>query len=301
MGNAKTTPNAIGDGLQALVELGFTSLEADVYAFLLGHSPATGYRIATGIGKPVANTYKAVASLADKGAIVIEEGESRLCRSVPPRELLGRLERDFRSRQKRAMRVLAHLPGAPADDRVYQMRSAEQVFERCRRMLSEAREIVLADLFPQTLEALRPDLERAAERGLRVAVKAYAPTTIEGVDLSVDPLGESTMARWPGQWVNLVVDGAQYLLAFLTADGRQVYQAVWSGSAYLSWVYHSAFGSEFALAALGQKLAAGAPIEDLTRWLTEHHARMGGEAPGYRALRERFDTSDFDGSSEENS
>ncbi|MDO8629132.1 MAG: helix-turn-helix domain-containing protein, partial [Phycisphaerales bacterium] len=70
--------------IQTLVPLGFTPLEGEVYAILVAESPATGYRVAQAIGKPVANTYKAIESLERKGAIVVDDGESRLCRAVPP-------------------------------------------------------------------------------------------------------------------------------------------------------------------------------------------------------------------------
>lgn len=43
----------------ALSSLGFTELEASVYAYLVQKSPATGYRVAQAIRKPVANlSYK---------------------------------------------------------------------------------------------------------------------------------------------------------------------------------------------------------------------------------------------------
>ena len=45
----------IPEEVQALVDLGFTVMEAHIYVFLLSESPATGYRISRAIGKPVAN------------------------------------------------------------------------------------------------------------------------------------------------------------------------------------------------------------------------------------------------------
>ena len=85
--------------VNALCELGFTEIEALVYAFLVGSEAATGYRISHAIGKPTANTYKAIASLAQQGAVQVDEGGNRLVRAVPPDELLAGLER--RSREKR--------------------------------------------------------------------------------------------------------------------------------------------------------------------------------------------------------
>src|SRR5215468_10366506 len=114
--------DAAATAIDALTRLGFTALEAEVYTFLLGEPGATGYRIAQGIGKPVANTYKALESLQRKGAILVEDDESRRFRAVPAEELLLGLERDFAQTRAQAARALARLGTDEAsDDRVYQL------------------------------------------------------------------------------------------------------------------------------------------------------------------------------------
>src|SRR5438067_8708876 len=110
-------------GIEALAELGFTELEAQIYAFLLQESPATAYRIAQGTGRLPANTYNAVESLQAKGAILVDEGTNRHCRAVPPRELLALLQRRFDERRERATKALAELESSSPDERVYQLRS----------------------------------------------------------------------------------------------------------------------------------------------------------------------------------
>jgi sugar-specific transcriptional regulator TrmB len=283
--------NTLQDGRQALVELGLTGLEADVYTCLLRERDATGYRVSAALGKPVANTYKALQSLAAKGAIVIGEGRSRICRAVPPSELLGRLERAFDSRKTRAAQALARLPGAPADDRVYQMRSREQVFERCRLLLDGALHVVLLDVFPGPLTELTSEIEATQKRGVDVYIKTYRTTGVKATQVTVDPLGDTVTERWPGEWLNMVADGAGYVHAFLTLDGEHVHQAVWSESAYLAWVYHSALWSELALSELENQLSSTRDADAATAWLQEFRHRMTAELPGYRTLMERFGTS----------
>ena len=63
--------------VESLQELGFTETEALAYAGLVPISPATGYRVAQAIGKPAANTYKALESLEAKGAVLVESGAVR--------------------------------------------------------------------------------------------------------------------------------------------------------------------------------------------------------------------------------
>jgi sugar-specific transcriptional regulator TrmB len=274
--------------VQSLVAFGFTALEAEVYVFLLQESPATGYRVAQGIGKPVANTYKAIASLQAKGAILVEEGANRLCRAVPADEFLLRLERQFQESRQRAALALATLKASPDDDRVYHLRTWEQVAERSRQMLARCERVCVLDLFPGPLAELRTAIVETAARGVRVLVKAYTPAQIERAEIVVYPRGHTVLKRWPGQWLNLVTDGRESLLAFLTRDGKGVHQALWSSSAYLSWVYHSAVGSELILTAVEQSLEKGATGAELRELIRSYHGLFRPSVPGYQELLCRF-------------
>jgi len=277
--------SASAAALQPLVDLGFNALEAAAYAFLLRESPATGYRVARAIGKPAANTYKAIEALARKGAALVEDGESRLYRAVAPEELLAKLERRFEARKKSALAALKSLRPVRGDDRVYQMDSAEAVLERARRMLAGATRVVLLDLFPESLDALRPDVEAAAARGIEVALKAYRPATVRGATVVVNDGGDGALERWPGQWLNVVADGREHLLALLEPGGAGVLHAVWSGSAYASWVYHCALVAEIFMADVERRARAGEDARGAIALYRKHRAL---DAPGYAALLERF-------------
>jgi hypothetical protein len=108
------------------------------------------------------------------------------------------------------------------------------------------------------------------------------------VEVLVDPKGDRTIASWPGQWVNLVADGREHLISFLTSDGLGVNQAVWSGSAYLSWVYHSALASEIAFAAIIGDLEQNASMERIRDRYRKYAQFFTRQEPGYRELMERF-------------
>ena len=273
---------------QPLIDLGLTALEAEAYAYLLENSPATGYRVAKAIAKPTANTYKAIQSLKEKGALIIEDGASRLCRAIPVEEFLRGLERRFLRTKEEANRELAKLKPAPADEKFYYLQTPDQVFERFRRMLKECEHIALLDLFPCGLEELRGDIERAASRGIHIGIKAYRACKVKGAEVAVAARGEETIRRWPGQWANGVVDGRHHLLAFLSRDGTRVLQAVWSTNTYTSWVYHSGLMFELLHGALSRGLVKGKGRTVLPRGYRKLEAMKGEEAPGYHMLLERF-------------
>lgn len=265
------------ESVRALTALGFTGLEAEIYVYLLGEPPSTGYRIAQALGRPVANVYKALESLQSKAAIIVDEGETRLSRAVPAKELLQRLERDFAARAGQARDTLESVKAAPADARVYQLRTVEQVFERCRSMIGRARSLVLADLFPGPLEALREDIEAAAARGVTTIVKVFEPAEVAGTKVVLNPRGDELMSRYPGQWAVLVVDGGELLIAVLDRERRVVHQAIWSESATLSWIVNTSLAAEIMFCELSTEVVNATDLGSLkeaVRPLVE----PGGEA-----------------------
>ena len=227
------------DVSKSLQELGFSEIEALVYAFLVQGEAATGYRISHAIGKPTANTYKAIASLVQQGAVQVDEGGNRLIRAVPPDELLAGLERRSREKREAARAALARRSSATADERIYALRARDQVFERARAMLGRAREIVLADLFPGPLDLLAAELEGAVSRGVRVVVKTYGRRDLRGVAEVVEPDSRRALTEWPGQQLSLVVDAEEHLFALFDPALEAVHQAVWSRSTFLSCLHHN--------------------------------------------------------------
>lgn len=268
----------------ALTRLGFTELEALVYRFLLAESPATGYRVSHGIGKPTANTYKALASLQRRGAAVCDEGTSQLYRAVPPEELLERLEREFARNRAQALAELRSVPRSLGDDRIYRLDSGDQVLGRARAMLKRVRHVVLADAFPGPAGELRDELAAAAARGALVVVKTYAP--LEAAGVICVPAGDAArvLERWPGAQLNLVADAREHLLALLAPGLAGVHQAVWSNSTFLSCMQHNHLASEIALTDIESRGGAGRSA------LHRRIALTTSEAPGLADLLARYGT-----------
>jgi hypothetical protein len=160
--------------------------------------------------------------------------------------------------------------------------------ERCRTMLRGCRQVALLDIFPAPVGTLRHDIEAAAARGVEVALKVYEPIQITEAQVFLEPGHQSTLSRWPGQWVNMVTDGSELLMAFLTPDCRGVHQAVWSGSAYLSWLYSGALASELILAGLQTRIEEGVTPKELQRSVKKYLRLKALDASGYQRLIERF-------------
>jgi len=224
-----------------LKALGFSKIEALVYCFLLRDSPATGYRIAQGVGKAAANVYAAIETLTQKGALLIDDSERKLCRAVGPGELIDNLEKKARDGFRQAEAALSAMEAATPDQRVYKLETAEQTFARVKRMIGEAKDYVLADAFPSPLRKIAADLAQAASRNVTVALETYdAPPPQLSKTLSVRSDYDAVKNEsWPGQQLNIVVDAREHVLAQFDSSGKRVLQAIWSTSGYLSCLMHS--------------------------------------------------------------
>ena len=122
----------------ALAALGFTDIEAAVYCALLRGGTATGYGLAKAVGKAPANTYQALAALSQKGAVLTDDGRAKTYRAVPPEELLSVIAETFSRRRREASAALDNITPAAADDRIYQLKTADQAYERATAMIEAA-------------------------------------------------------------------------------------------------------------------------------------------------------------------
>jgi HTH-type transcriptional regulator, sugar sensing transcriptional regulator len=280
---------AIESGIQAFERLGLTRVEAEVYLHLVQHSPATGYAIAKAIGRTQGATYKVLASLQQRGAVIVDDARTRLCRAIPPDELLRQMEQRFLETKRQAGDAVRGLVESPADDRIYQLTTIEQLYERCHSMLASCSWIAVIDAFPGPLDRLRQDIVSAAGRGVRVAVELYEPAELPGVRVLSHLPQEGILERLPIQWIALSVDGREHLIAALSKDGDRVLQGMWTASLILSWSQLGSAVWAMVAFAMCQKIDQGAPYETIRE---EYHAWRRHfpmfSSPGYFALRERL-------------
>ena len=275
-----------------LTELGFTAMEAAVYRALVEASPATGYRVAQQIGKPIANTYKAIESLAAKGAVLVDDGEHRSCRAVPPGELLRRLERSFRDRCAAAEEELLRLTHSNDDNRVYPLKSKAQVNQRARAMIERSSRVLLADLFPAPALELRGALSAAAARGVRVGCLVYEPIEIEGVRV-VQALPYEWFKAWPGDQVIVIADAMEHLVAVLERGPEStagVVQALWSPSVLLTLAQHDGLMSQLIAHRLDSLLEEGADVPRISRERRELKHLSVVHTPGFEKLIGSFES-----------
>jgi len=256
-----------------LEELGLTQLEAVCYVALLKNGPSTGYRIAKAIHKPASNAYRIIDSLVSKQLVVAEEGKKKRYRALPYTQMLSRLNQQFRKNQDVVAHNLSQLTTLEEDNRVYRLNSSEQVFERCREVMVNARDLIMIDAFPDILARIEPDIDRALARNIEVRVKSYQPVKIPGARIVIDYRGDAVLTNWKFQWLIVVADGNEYVQACFEPNGTDLVEAIWTGSAFLSWVAHGGLASEMTVDRIQRILRQDGDL-DAIRQVIENHGLM---------------------------
>ena len=220
--------------IEDLMQLGLNKLEAEVYLQLLAHPPATAYKVGKLLNKPTANVYKAMDALAEKGAVMIEDNKTKLCKAVPPEEFIGAYQRNLQEKSERLKQSLKQLQSKELDQASYSIRSVALIFEKVVSMLKDARKIVVVDAFPETLKKIVPLLTETAKRGVEVYVEAYQAIEIPHTHLIISEIGQKALEHWQSQQLNIMVDGESHLIALMDNSLNKVKQATYSQNIYMS-------------------------------------------------------------------
>lgn len=236
----------------ALLGLGFTQVESHVYCELLRSAPASGYRLANLVGKAPTNTYAALRTLIQKGAVVSSGGpnEALTYTAIPPAQLLSQLRSTSDQRFDAALTALEGVYVPAKDENFYQLKTVPQVMERMKAMLAAAREIVLFDFFPEFYDLFRAEFDELRARGVMVAGLAYRPDDALPTMPYNDEGADLVRSRWPGLGATLIVDGSQQLVAQVSRDQSEVLSAVYSANVLMSCIFHSSLAADIRLSAL---------------------------------------------------
>lgn len=252
-----------------LTGVGLTGVEAAAYLAVLREPGATAYRVSQLIGKPAPNTYKALDALKAKGAVVADDSRgSRTYIALPVREYINHQRLELDAREKEIEQALEDMPAETAEQGIYRLSTVEQVYERCRSMISAARSVVLLDAFPAPLAELEKTARAASRRGIKVFIKAYIPVKIAGCDVLAPTEPDMLLKIWNGDWLNLVVDSSESVQSFLMKDGAGVHAAAWCRNRYLSMLDYNGMSSEFLLTKVIALLREDSDVDTIRRALS---------------------------------
>lgn len=224
--------------VNTLKGLGVNALEAEVYCTLLKHNGVTAYRLAKILNKATANVYKSVKVLATIGGVVIQQSSKELCYSVQPEIFLASLEASFQEKKLRASELLNKNIHNLDVQGIYHLENAQLAILQAKNAINNAKKAIIIDAFPQALKTLKPTLQAAIKRGVRVSVQAYDDINLAGTDLVKAFETEKVIGFWKTEQLNMVVDGKECFVCLFNNDLSEINQGMWSKDLYLACVLH---------------------------------------------------------------
>ena len=159
-----------------LQRLGMSGYEAKAYvALLAAGEPLNGYAVAKRSGVPRSTVYETLGKLVARGAAfeVHDDDGATTFLPLPGHTLLARLRRDSAAALTRLEHSLDAVAVAPRAHLVHQVVGRDAVVDRAVDIVEGARDEVYLSIWPDELDALRPCLEAAVERGVRVTTIAF--------------------------------------------------------------------------------------------------------------------------------
>ena len=235
------------DDLATLLrKMGLSELEANVYIWLLENHRSTGYKIAMQTGKPVANTYKALKSLENKGAVVRDNSSNKIYfDTIPVEEFLNKIEKEFSKQREKIIDEVKKLNVQQDPMGIYEIRSQELVYEKAIGMINSAENTLLIDCFPAPMKIIKEHLTKKRTKDISIYVKNYSSEDIDNVNQIKAVNVELSIKDLDGQWMIILKDTTESLIAFFNKDGTELNHCVWIKDPFISFVLFNGSTHEF--------------------------------------------------------
>jgi len=229
-----------------LKDLDLSELEARIYIWLLENQRSTGYKIAGQIAKPVANTYKALKSLQNKGAVVSDDSSgTTYFDTIPIEEFLNKLENEFKQKREQIITEVDKLEVQQEPTGIYEIRSKDLVFEKVASMIKSTENTLLIDGFPAPMKTIKQYLSAERPKEIKIYVKNYSGDDIANVHQLKANFNDLPISELHGQWLVVLKDTKESLIAFFNKDGSELIHCIWTKDPFISFVLFNGSLYEF--------------------------------------------------------
>jgi len=223
------------DPIDKLVKIGFSEYEAKAYVALLRESPVTGYQLSKQSGVPRSMIYEVLGKLTARGAaMTLRKGDSTQYAPVPAAEFLDQLHREHKGLIFSLKDDLAALTSAPDLEYVWNIEGRENIMAKAEEMIRQATARICLALLPATFLDLKPALEGAIRRGVRVVIYTTDDLDLPGGQVVIAPVFEDARDRVEGLMLILVIDGEEVLVGEQLTPTQA--RASWTSSPLLVFI-----------------------------------------------------------------
>ncbi len=200
--------------IEELQRLGMSGYEAKSYvALVAAGTPLNGYEVAKRSGVPRSTVYETLAKLVGRGAAYeVHAGEASVgYLSLPPASLLDRMRREFDRSVDALHEALPEIASPPQVRLVHNLADRASLLARSEDVVAAARKDLFVSAWPAEIEALKPLVRRADDRGVDVSVVSFGDDP--------EPVGHTTMHRF--SLPEVVLENLGCRLLVVSADREQ--------------------------------------------------------------------------------
>jgi HTH-type transcriptional regulator, sugar sensing transcriptional regulator len=220
--------NDATDLVDKLKHLGLNTNEAKVYLALLKQHPVTGYELSKNSGVPQARAYETLKSLETKKIVIATSGKPITYVPVPPDDLLGRYEQQFKGAID-YLRQSLPIYTIESVEPVHNLRGPQSIIHQVTQMLGDAQTMVFMEVWWQDAPYFEPALRQAKERGVHVNVVAYGEIHYDDfANVHVHGAVKEVEKSLGGRWLIMSVDNKVGLVGTAPNQNDRTPHAVWT-------------------------------------------------------------------------
>lgn len=161
-----------------LTEFHLTRQEAAIYMCLLAEGDMNGYEVAKVTGISRSNSYSSLASLVEKGAANVIEGDAVKYTPVPISEFC---ENKIRNLNKIKDTIVEQAPEKRKETEGYiTIKGKNHILDKMKNMISKAEKRIYISSSDETLREVLPEMKKAAGKGIKIVLITEKTFKFEG-------------------------------------------------------------------------------------------------------------------------
>lgn len=224
--------------VENLMKTGLTKNESELYIALCKEGELNGYEAAKISGIPRANAYQALAGLVDKGGAYLVEGSVPRYVAVPAGEYCTNV---LSHMKEIAEKIKKDCPAARVPIEPYlTINGLKNITDKMKNIINNAKERVYVSISDKELDLIRPELEAASQKGLKVVAIVSGNTELKGAVVH-------SINKEPGQ-IRLIADSSFVLTGNIS--GSEDDACLYSGNKSLVQLIKDSLKNEIKLAQL---------------------------------------------------
>lgn len=251
--------------IQGLINIGLKELEAEVYLQLLHEPGITGYRISKLLKKTKPTVYKILETLLAKGLVISNEvAKSQVFTALPIKQFLDHQENEFIKNKERVIKVLKNIKANPVKPGLYPLERIDQVYSKSVELITNAKRTIVLTCCQLHNTKIIDALNEATGRGIKVLIQTYPPKPdIQNCDFAMDENRSISFKDFTYNWLEIFVDGNEYLMSLLTKEGDNIYKAIWCNEPYLAIITYNSNVTSFFLTIVQDMLKKNIPSQEI--------------------------------------